>query len=284
MTTTQRHLDEMQQRVAETTSARRSRRPRADRDEAAAHRGGRERGALREGLPRTSIRDIAAACDMSMGQLYHYISSKDDILYPDAPSQPGDVAPASGRRRLRADHRPGGQAGARAAHLDEVPLGEPGPLPVHLHREQVPGPGAPAEGPGAGRPERGGLLPAPALARSPAPACEGREAELAANLVAFICTLPGPARAGTWTCTTTAAVDAAVDFLVDFIFRGLGIERGADIEEAADVGDPESGGSGSGAHGHGRGRPSGERRHTHPAARPGPDRADRGRAEEEARP
>ncbi len=34
-----------------------------------------------KGFSRTSIRDIAAACGMSMGQLYHYISSKDDILY-----------------------------------------------------------------------------------------------------------------------------------------------------------------------------------------------------------
>lgn len=34
-----------------------------------------------KGFHRVSIRDIAAACGMSMGQLYHYISSKDDILY-----------------------------------------------------------------------------------------------------------------------------------------------------------------------------------------------------------
>ncbi len=34
-----------------------------------------------KGFHGTSIRDIASACGMSMGQLYHYISSKDDILY-----------------------------------------------------------------------------------------------------------------------------------------------------------------------------------------------------------
>lgn len=34
-----------------------------------------------KGFHRTSIRDIAAACGMSMGQLYHYIASKDDLLY-----------------------------------------------------------------------------------------------------------------------------------------------------------------------------------------------------------
>jgi AcrR family transcriptional regulator len=34
-----------------------------------------------KGFRRTSVSDIAAACDMSTGQLYHYISSKDDILF-----------------------------------------------------------------------------------------------------------------------------------------------------------------------------------------------------------
>ena len=34
-----------------------------------------------QGFHGVSIRDIAAACGMSMGQLYHYISSKDDILF-----------------------------------------------------------------------------------------------------------------------------------------------------------------------------------------------------------
>ncbi|BAE86517.1 TetR/AcrR family transcriptional regulator [Desulfitobacterium hafniense] len=34
-----------------------------------------------QGFHPTSIREIAEACNMSMGQLYHYISSKDDVLY-----------------------------------------------------------------------------------------------------------------------------------------------------------------------------------------------------------
>jgi AcrR family transcriptional regulator len=34
-----------------------------------------------KGFHPTTIREIAAACKMSMGQLYHYISSKDDILF-----------------------------------------------------------------------------------------------------------------------------------------------------------------------------------------------------------
>jgi AcrR family transcriptional regulator len=34
-----------------------------------------------KGYHPTTIRDIANACGMSMGQLYHYISSKDDVLY-----------------------------------------------------------------------------------------------------------------------------------------------------------------------------------------------------------
>jgi len=34
-----------------------------------------------KGYHPTRIRDIAKACHMSMGQLYHYIRSKDDVLY-----------------------------------------------------------------------------------------------------------------------------------------------------------------------------------------------------------
>lgn len=34
-----------------------------------------------QGFHPTTIREIAETCNMSMGQLYHYISSKDDVLY-----------------------------------------------------------------------------------------------------------------------------------------------------------------------------------------------------------
>jgi AcrR family transcriptional regulator len=36
---------------------------------------------FKKGYHPATIRDIAKACGMSMGQLYHYISSKDDVLY-----------------------------------------------------------------------------------------------------------------------------------------------------------------------------------------------------------
>jgi AcrR family transcriptional regulator len=36
---------------------------------------------FRKGFHRATIREIALACGMSMGQMYHYISSKDDILF-----------------------------------------------------------------------------------------------------------------------------------------------------------------------------------------------------------
>jgi len=36
---------------------------------------------FRKGYHRTTIREIAAGAGMSMGQLYHYISSKDDVLF-----------------------------------------------------------------------------------------------------------------------------------------------------------------------------------------------------------
>lgn len=36
---------------------------------------------FKKGYHRTTIREIAAGAGMSMGQLYHYISSKDDVLF-----------------------------------------------------------------------------------------------------------------------------------------------------------------------------------------------------------
>jgi AcrR family transcriptional regulator len=36
---------------------------------------------FKKGYHRTTIREIALACGMSMGQLYHYISSRDDVLF-----------------------------------------------------------------------------------------------------------------------------------------------------------------------------------------------------------
>ena len=130
------------------------------------------------------------------------------------------------------------------------------------------------EGPGAGRPERGGLLPAPALARSP----------------------DGPARAArpswppTWSpimCIFLALRGWNLD-LHRSGRRGRGRRvpcrfhlprsghraRSRASEEAREhVGDPKSGRSGSGAHGHRRGGPSGQRRHPHAAPRPGARRS-----------
>ena len=36
---------------------------------------------VRQGYGRTSIREIAEACQMALGTLYHYVGSKEDILY-----------------------------------------------------------------------------------------------------------------------------------------------------------------------------------------------------------
>jgi AcrR family transcriptional regulator len=81
MNTTQRHLEEMQLRVAEHDL------PGGPADRELTEMKQRqivERASailFEKGFHGTSIRDIATACDMSMGQLYHYISSKDDILF-----------------------------------------------------------------------------------------------------------------------------------------------------------------------------------------------------------
>lgn len=42
---------------------------------------GASRRFVEKGFHPTTIREIAESCGMSMGQLYHYISSKDDILF-----------------------------------------------------------------------------------------------------------------------------------------------------------------------------------------------------------
>jgi len=42
---------------------------------------GASRILMEKGYHTTTIREIAKACNMSMGQLYHYITTKDDVLY-----------------------------------------------------------------------------------------------------------------------------------------------------------------------------------------------------------
>jgi hypothetical protein len=59
----------------------------------------------------------------------------------------------------------------------------------------------------------------------------GRESDLAANLVSFIC-LFLPLRGWNLGLIDPADTDAAVEFLVTFIFRGLGLDRGTNSGEA----------------------------------------------------
>ena len=125
-----------------------------------------------EGFHGTSIRDIARLRHVDGPALpLHLLQGRHPL--PDAPAQPGAVAPAPGRGRLRCDRRPGRQAGTRPAHLHQVPVGEPGPDPFiyteskYMDREHL------REGLGARRQERGGLLPPPTR-RDPGTALQGR--------------------------------------------------------------------------------------------------------------
>src|SRR4030042_877776 len=81
MTSTQRQLDAMQQRVAEGSLPAGP----ADRELTEMKQRliveGASKVLFEKGFGKTSIRQLPSACGMSMGQLYHYISSKDDILY-----------------------------------------------------------------------------------------------------------------------------------------------------------------------------------------------------------
>ena len=225
VTTTQRQLDEMQQRVAENEL------PGGPADRGLTEMKQRliVEGAssvlFEKGFHRTSIRDIAAACDMSMGQLYHYISSKDDILY------------LMHRHSQELWHQHLADAGfeqitdpvARLEHGLRISmkfLSENRDLmqflytetkylePEHLRRvlelddQNVVG------------------FYRHLLTEIPGCRPQGRDCDLAANLVAFMCVFLA-LRGWNLHLGGTADVDAAVDFLVDFIFRGLGIEREA---------------------------------------------------------
>jgi TetR/AcrR family transcriptional regulator, cholesterol catabolism regulator len=231
VTTTQRQLEEMQQRVAEQDLSSGP----ADRELTGMKQRLIVEGAssvlFEKGFHRTSIRDIAAACDMSMGQLYHYISSKDDILY------------LMHRHSQEMWHQHLADAGfeqitdpvARLEHGLRISmhyLSENRDLmqflytetkylePEHLRRvlelddQNVVG------------------FYRHLLAEIPGCGPRGRECDLAANLVAFLCVFLA-LRGWNLHLAGKADVDAAVDFLVDFIFRGLGIEREATAPSGA---------------------------------------------------
>ena len=177
-----------------------------------------------KGFHGTSIRDIAAACDMSMGQLYHYIASKDDILFlmhlysqeqwhrhlaeggleqitdPVARLEHGlriSMKYLSENRKLiqfifTESKYLDNEHLQKALELDDQNV-------VGFYRHLL------SEIPG--KPRAGGRY------------------DLAANTIAFLCTFLS-LRGWNLDLPDEAAVDAAIDFLVDFIFRGLDIERG----------------------------------------------------------
>ena len=229
MTSTQRHLDEMQQRVAEGSLSAGP----ADRELTEMKQRliveGASKVLFEKGFCKTSIRDIASACGMSMGQLYHYISSKDDILYlmhrhtqeiwhqhlADAGFDQITDPVAKLEHGLRISIRFLSENRAlyqfiftESKHLDREHLKQVLEIDdqnvVGFYRHLF------------------SLIPGARIA--------GREAELAANLVSYLCVFLA-LRGWNLNLKGPADVDAAVEFLVDFIFRGLGIDRGANAGE-----------------------------------------------------
>ncbi len=179
-----------------------------------------------KGFGKTSIRDIAAAAGMSMGQLYHYISSKDDILYlmhrRDQEMWYQHLADAGFDdiedpiKKLEHGLRINIQYLSRQRdfvqfifteskyldreHLDQV---------LELDDQNVVG------------------FYRHLLAQLPDFKYKGREAELAANLVHYICIFLA-LRGRNLSLAEPGRFDEAVDFLVDFILRGLEIPRAAE--------------------------------------------------------
>jgi AcrR family transcriptional regulator len=191
-----------------------------------------------KGFGKTSIRDIAAAADMSMGQLYHYISSKDDILYlmhrrdqemwyqhlADAGFDDIEdpVQKLEYGLRITFKYLSGNRDFVKfifteSKYLDREHLEQV----MELDNQNVVGF------------YRHLLQGVPGLTH------EGREAEFAANIVHFIATFL-PLRGWNLHLSGPADVDAAVEFLVDFIFRGLGIERAASAATERSTTDKEA--------------------------------------------
>ncbi len=175
-----------------------------------------------QGFHGCSIRDIARACEMSMGQLYHYISSKDDILFLmhvysqemwhehladagfDAIADPVDKLEHGLRITMKylSENRDLYQfLYTESKYLDREHLREV----LELDDQNVVG------------------FYRHLLAQIPGFA-DRDHADLAANLVAFVCVFLS-LRGWNLHLGGEADVDAAVDYLVDFVFRGLGIER-----------------------------------------------------------
>ena len=182
------------------------------------------------GFCKTSIRDIAGAAGMSMGQLYHYISSKDDILYLmhrrdqenwykvladagfDGIEDP--IEKLEYALRITFDYLSGNRDFVQfifteskyldREHLDQV---------LELDDQNVVG------------------FYRHLLSGVPNMHYKGREAEIAAQLVHFIATFL-PLRGWNLHLSSAADTEAAVEFLIDFIFRGLGIARSTTSKEA----------------------------------------------------
>jgi AcrR family transcriptional regulator len=230
MTTTKRQLDQMQQRVAEGSLAAGP----ADRELTELKQRQIVEGASKvlfdKGFGKTSIRDIASACGMSMGQLYHYISSKDDILYlmhrrsqelwyqhlADAGFDDISDPVAKLEHGLRITIRYLSQNRdlyrfifTESKYLDKEHLVKVLEIDdqnvVGFYRHLL------------------SLLPGRQL--------RGREAEVAANLVSYICMFL-PLRGWKLELTVPGSFDSTVEFLIDFIFRGLGLDRGPSNGEA----------------------------------------------------
>ena len=227
---TQLHIDEMQRRVADKTLQA------GPEDRALTERkqrqivDGASKVLFENGFCKTSIRDIAAAAGMSMGQLYHYISSKDDILYlmhsrdqenwykvlADAGFDDIDnpVEKLEYALRITLNYLSGNRDFVQfifteskyldRQHLDEV---------LELDDQNVVG------------------FYRHLLSGIPNMYYKGREAEIAAQLVHFIATFL-PLRGWNLHLTGAADTEAAVEFLIDFIFRGLGIPRSTTSKEA----------------------------------------------------
>ena len=230
LTGTQRELSEMQQRVAthELHGGSTDRELTETRQRQIVERVSPL--LFEQGFHRVSIRDIATASGMSMGQLYHYISSKDDILYlmhrysqemwHEYLADAGFEQIADPVAKLEYGLRISIKFLSENRHLYQFLYTES----KYLDREHLRDVLELDDKNVVGF-YRHLLSEIPGLS-------ERDHGDLAANLVAFIAVFLS-LRGWNLRLKSEADVDAAVDYLVDFIFRGLGIERTPGEEEPA---------------------------------------------------
>ena len=101
---------------------------------------------FRKGYHPTTTRDIAKECGMSIGQLYHYISSKDDVLFLVHQYQQRIWRQRLKDADIKEDDDPLAKFKKALLHSLEFMIEHKKADSIYIFREQIPRPQAPEPG------------------------------------------------------------------------------------------------------------------------------------------